>query len=354
MLYLSTTIKGLEDVAKKELHNLGAQNFKVLEGKVIYEGDENLFYYINYRAKTVNRVVILYAMEDFKKLEDIKRIVLNSEMCFHGTFGVDTERHGKHDFTSMDVNVIVGEALLEKCPDTKVNLNDPNVRVLTWVLDDLFLFGIDTTGISLHRRGYRIRKHPTSLNPVIAAPMIQISGWKKGTLVDPFCGSGTIPIEAYHRFKGIPNIFRDFAFLRLPLFNEEIWQEVKEKIKIKKGEPEIYCLDINKKFLQDAKQNASKANAKILFVSGNAEELHRYVGNVNYIITNPPYGLRMGNKRRVFKLYENFARELEEHFSGAIMVVITPHRKFEYYFDVLEMRDVLYGELWARIYKLKI
>ncbi len=354
MLYLSTTMKGLEDIAMNELKTLGAKDFKIMEGKIIYHGNEHFFYRANYLAKTINRVVIIFSMENFENLKDIKRIVLNSDLCFKGTFGVTTERHGKHNFTSIDVNAIIGEALLQKCPDTKVKLDDPDVRVLAWILDSLFLLGIDTTGISLHRRGYRIKKHPTSLNSVIAASMIRISGWRKGILVDPFCGSGTIPIEAYHAFKGIPNMWRDFAFKRISFFDEERWEKTKRSVKIKRGEPDVYGFDSEKKYIQNAMENVSRANAKIICGKGRAEELHKNIRNVDYIVTNPPYGLRMGNRKKIFKLYEDFARELEENFSGTIMVVITPHKKFEYYFDVLEMRNVLYGELQAKIYKLKI
>ena len=354
MLYLSTTIKGLEDVARNELRDLGAKDFKIMDGKIVYQGDNELFYRLNYRAKTVNRVVILFAMKEFENLQDIKRIVLNSDICFEGTFGVSTERHGKHSFTSVEVNAIIGEAILKKCPYTKVNLNNPEVQILAWVIDNLFLFGMDTTGVSLQRRGYRTRKHPTALNPVIAAAMIRISEWKKGVLVDPFCGSGTIPIEAYHKFKRIPNKLRDFAFFKLPFFSEEVWKRVKENFKTRKEEPDIYCLDIKSNFIQNAMQNASMAGANIICKKGKAEKLHRYIQDANFIVTDPPYGLRMGNKRKILKLYEEFARELEEHFSGTIMVIITPYKKFEYYFNALEIKNILYGKLRARIYKLKI
>ena len=354
MRYLSTTIKGLEDVAMEELRSMGAREFKIMDGKIIYNGNDDFFYRANYLAKTINRVVILFVEEKFSDLKDIKRIVSNSDMCITGTFGVETERHGKHDFTSIDVNATIGEAILQKCPDAKVNLDDPDNRVLALVLDDLFLMGFDTTGISLHRRGYRLKKHPTALNPVIAASMIRISGWRKGTLVDPFCGSGTIPIEAYHAYKSIPNMWRDFAFKRFSFFDEDTWEKIRRGVKTRRGEPDVYGFDSNEKYLQNATVNASRAKANVTCEKGKAEELHKSIRDVNYIVTDPPYGLRMGNRKKIFKLYEDFAKELEENFSGVTMVVITPHKKFEYYFDVLEIKNILYGELRAKIYKLKI
>ncbi len=354
VLYLSTTIHGIEDIAAEELGKLGAKDFHLLEGKIVYRGDDDLFYRVNYFSKTVNRVVILFAFEEFENLNDIKRLVMNSEIYISGTFGVVTERRGKHNFTSMDVSAAIGEAILNKCPDARVNLNNPNTKVLAFVKDNLFMFGIDTTGTSLHRRGYRIKKHPAALNPVIAAAMIRLSGWKDGILLDPFCGSGTIPIEAYHSFKRMPNIFRDFAFKNLSIFSEEKWEKIKSERKLRKSEPRIVGIDKEEKYVRCAIENARKARAKITFMKGLAQEIHKIVDEMDFIVTNPPYGLRMGNRRKVFKLYEEFAEELENHFSGLIMVVITPLSKFEHYFQVLEKRNILYGELHARIYKLKI
>ncbi len=354
VLYLSTTIRGIEDVAAEELKTLGARDIRVLEGKVVYRGDDELFYRVNYFSKTVNRVVVLFAFEEFEDLNNIKRIVMNSEICISGTFGVVTERRGTHDFTSIEVSAAIGEAILDKCPNAEVNLNNPDTRVWAFVKNNLFMFGIDTTGISLHRRGYRIKKHPAALNPVIAAAMIRLSRWRNGVLIDPFCGSGTIPIEAYHSFKRVPNMFRDFSFRNLPMFNEETLRKIINERKLKKSEPIIIGIDKEEKYIQYATENAHKARAKITFKRGLAQEMHKIVDHADFIVTNPPYGLRMGNRKKVFKLYEEFAEELENYFSGAIMVVITPIRKFEHYFHILEKREILYGELHARIYKLKI
>ncbi len=355
MLYLSTTIRGIEDIAAREIEKLGARVVRVMEGKLLYEGNEDLFYVLNFLAKKINRVVIVLGYGHVERLDDIKRIAESSDVNVRSsTFAVSTERRGEHDFTSIDVNRLLGDIILQKNPGSRVNLNDPDVPILAWVLDNFFVFGIDTTGPSLHRRGYRIAKHPVALNPVIASAMLDVSSWEN-SVIDPFCGSGTILIEAYHQVRKVPNKFREFQFLRLPFFDSERWSEIKERYGSAKGkEPHLVGIEKNPKYIEFARTNAERAEAKILVMQGRAEELHRYVSDVPYIVTNPPYGLRMGSKKDVFQLYEKFAEELEEHFSGSIFVVITPHRKFEHYFTVLEKRDILYGELHAWLYKMKI
>ncbi len=355
MIYLSTTIRGLEDIAAREIESFGARVVDVLEGKVVYEGPEDLFYLLNYAAKKINRVVILLARGEVESLEDIRRIADDVDIDIGGaTFGVVTERRGEHGFTSIEVSRLIGEVFLNKNPGAKVNLDDPDVPVMAWVLGSTFLLGIDTTGPSLHRRGYRVAKHPAALNPVIASAMVELSRWKD-SIVDPFCGSGTILIEAYHARRRVPNVFRGFHFTRLPFFNPDVWGEIKEKYRGPRGpEPRLIGIEKNPKYIRSSLTNAEKAMVKISVVQGKAEEMHRYVSEAPYIVTNPPYGLRIGSKKEIFRLYEKFAEELEEHFSGSVFVVITPHRKFEHYFTVVEKRDILYGDLHAWIYKMKV
>ncbi len=356
MKYLSTTVKGIEDLAAKEIEGYGGRIDKILPGKVVYEGDDNLFYVLNYNGKKINRVVQLLGIGEISNLEDIKEIVRSTDIPYgRYSLGVRTERTGHHEFRSIDVSAAVGEVLLELNPEARVNLDDPDVPIMAWVIDDLFMFGVDTTGRSLHRRGYRVAKHPASLNPVIASAMVSLSEWKGGIFADPFCGSGTVLIEAYHLKRKVPNIFRDFHFIRLPWFDNSVWMEIKEKYSGFSGsEPELLGIDENSRFIEAAIKNAEQARVRMRCMVGDAREMYRYVGNVSSIVTNPPYGLRMGNRKKVYSLYEQFAEMLEEYFSGITFVVITPISKFEHYFTVIEKRDILYGDLHAWLYKMKI
>ncbi|AGB04770.1 putative N6-adenine-specific DNA methylase [Aciduliprofundum sp. MAR08-339] len=356
MIYLSTTVMGLEDIASKEIKKFGGEIKKAERGKVLFVGDEDLIYKLNYVSKGVFRITLLLGMGRIENLNDIREIIKNSDFCIKRTFAVRSKRKGKHEFTSMDINAVVGEEILKKCPEAKVNLDDPDVTFLTWLEDEDFFFTMDTTGESLHRRGYRVYQHPAPINPVLASLMLRFAGWSGERLVDPFCGSGTILIEAYHNYNGIPNKWRDFSFKKLPIYDEERWKEIKHSVDREMKNKKLNLIGVERfeKHVRGCIKNLEHSAVKANCILGDAEKLHEYVRGTEHIITNPPFGLRIGSKKKIFRLYENFARELEEHFSGAILTLIIPYKKFEVYFDVLEKREIMYGDLHTKIYRFKI
>jgi len=356
MRFLSTTVIGLEDLTAEEIKEFGGKIVDTKKGKVLFEGDETLIYALNYGAKRVFRVCILLSQGKVYSLKDVRRYIRDAEFCIRSNFAVRTTRKGEHNFTSMDVNAVVGEEILKKCPDARVNLDDPDITFLCWLDGNDFIFTIDTTGESLHRRGYRIYQHPAPINPVLASLMLRFAGWKGERLVDPFCGSGTILIEAYHNYNNVPNKFREFQFRKVPYYNESLWREIKDELDHKVTDKSLELIGVEKfeKHIKGCLKNGRNAGVSLRCIKGEAEKLHKYVNFAPYIITNPPFGLRIGSKKKIFKLYENFALELEEHFSGTIFTLIIPYSKFEVYFDVLEKRNILYGDLQTKIYRFKI
>ncbi len=356
MRFLSTTVMGLEDLAAREIEAFGGRVEEIMDGKIIFQGDEELIYKLNYGAKGIFRVTVLLALGGAHTLEDTKRITMDADFFFNGSFAVRTTRIGKHEFTSMDVNAAVGEAILKKCPHNRVNLDEPDITFLAWLVDSKFILTMDTTGESLHRRGYRKYQHPAPLNPVLASLMLDFAGWRGESLVDPFCGSGTLLIEAYHKINRVPNKFREFKFHNLPFHREDMWERIKRSMdsKVKSKEPVLLGVEKFRKHLKGARENALSSGAKFRCMLGEAEKLHNYVSRVEHIITNPPFGLRIGSKRKIFLLYERFAEELEENFSGSTFTLIIPYEKFESYFKVLEKREIMYGDLRTKIYRFKI
>ncbi len=356
MQYLATTVMGLEDLAAEEIEKFGGRIREIKKGKVIFSGSEELMYILNYASKCLFRITILLGNGEIDGLEDIRKVVRAADFCINKTFAVRSKRRGEHNFTSMDINAVVGEEILKKCHNAKVNLDEPDITFLCWLEDRDFLFTIDTSGETLHRRGYRVYQHPAPINPVLASLILRFAGWRGERIVDPFCGSGTILIEAYHNYNNVPNKWRDFHFYNLPFYNVEMWREAREKIDSKETRKYLELIGIEKfeKHIKGARKNALKANAPIRCIRGEAEFLHKYVTYAPHIITNPPFGLRIGSKKKIFKLYEDFAEELEEYFSGTIFTIIIPYPKFENYFEVLEKRDVMYGDLRTKIYKMRI
>ena len=354
MDFISTTIHGFEDISAREISKIGGKIEKIISGKIIYSGEEDLIYRVNYSSKNVFRVVILLGMGEARSIEDIRNIVRNSKIDVRGNFEVKVEGEGNFKFRK-DIEYVVREEILKNNTNARVS-SSSEMRILCYLENNIFLFGMDTTGVGLNKRGYQIYKHPAPLNPIIASLLITWSNWKNEKLIDPFCGSGTIPIEAYHLGNRIPNKFRVFSFKNLPFYSEEEWMGIKRHYdrKIKHKSLDIGGIDKDINHVEGCKKNAQKAEAKISCIRGFAENLHLYLSNATFIITNPPFGLRIGSKKDIFSLYEKFAEELEEYFSGCSFVVITPYPKFEKYFRIIEKREFFYGNLDVFAYKIKI
>ena len=234
--FIVTTTWGLEDVTASEVRELGAQVIKTLPGKVIAEAPFEFVYLANYVLRTAEKVYIYLVHGTIEDLKDIKslseEIDLSKYINGNETFGVKTKRFGSHPFTSIDVNRIVGEVIRRKFR-LSVYLDNPDLEIKTWVIENIFIAGINTTGYSLYRRGYRIYQHPAPLKPTISSLLVRLSGWKPDkSLLDPMCGSGTIPIEAALMGRNVPSgYFRPYyQFYRLKFFERELFEDLKRRI----------------------------------------------------------------------------------------------------------------------------
>ena len=369
MRVLCTTTHRFEDIAAKEIESFGGKVIDILKGKIIADGfNEEDIVSMNFSSRTIHRICILLAHQKFSDIEEIYRIAKNLDytqwLSPDKTFEVRTNREGEHDFTSMDVNRYVGQAVIESyMEDTghrlKVNLEEPDVSIKCWVQNDYFLIGIDTTGDSLHQRDYRVYQHHAPLRSTIAAAMIMWSGWKKNKMLcDPFCGSGTILIEAAHFAKKFPpNIRRnEFLYKNLKVFQNVDVEEVREKLlkKVKETKAKIYGVDVSPKHIEGCRKCIIAADVGNLVRCRVDNALNAWeVETADYIITNPPYGIRSSSLKKTIQLYRNFAERLL-NMEDKIFVVITPHRTFEYYFENFEKKFVKYGDLDVFAYKIKI
>jgi len=352
------------------VRELGAQVIKTLPGKVIAEAPFEFVYLANYALRTAEKVYIYLVHGTIEDLKDIKslseEIDLSKYINGNETFGVKTKRFGSHPFTSIDVNRIVGEVIRRKFR-LSVYLDNPDLEIKTWVIENIFIAGINTTGYSLYRRGYRIYQHPAPLKPTISSLLIRLSGWKPDkSLLDPMCGSGTIPIEAALMGRNVPSgYFRPYyQFYRLKFFERELFEDLKRRInaRIKWDlKMQIYGTELYRKHLYGAISNAAMARVidTVSFMVRDARELCNFLDfNVDYIVTNPPYGLKIASKKAVYKLYERFVRELDTCLSGTTAVVMTAEDYFweliRDAFKVLEVREIMYGDLPTRVYKFVI
>jgi len=373
----ATVSPGIEDIADKEVERLVGCKAIPDVGKVFFEADISSVYTLNLKGSTINKVMIQLCRENFAKLEDLYRIAKNIDYGWiidaNQTFAVRSERVGTHNFTSMDVSRVIGQAIIDSFLEAygkrlKVNLDHPDIEFYSLVRNNEFILGVNTTGSSLHKRGYRVYEHPAALKPTLASAMLEISGWKpeKG-LIDPMCGGGTILIEAAFKARNmIPSRLRnDFAFLKMKIFNREEYEKIREKLlNLEKKEVfEIYGMEKFPRHLNGALRNAKKAGVQetIKFKLGDATVPADYPKTeLKFIVVNPPYGIRMIPEGSPKRLYDKFLKALKEKAENSILVLITAaHRKFrkaveEKNIEILEEKRVLHGELAAKIFKCKV
>ncbi len=328
MKVIFTTNPGLEDVAAREVSSWGLKVLKTSKGRVEAEFDDlDLLVWKVERSKSLHKAfVVLYEgpLEGLS-LKGVERFVGPND-----SFAVRAERVGEGP-PSPEIAKLVGEKVIERVREffgspPEVNLDYPSVVVRAeWYFDRLRV-GVEVSGEeSLHRRYYRIVEHMASLKPTIAYAMLELGeAMKAERLLDPMCGSGTIAIEAALNF----------------------------------AVPEIFCFDIRKDFVMSAVENASVARVRDLIAFGvhDARRLEEVLDKVDLIVTNPPYGVRMGSPRKVLKLYKSFLSSafnvLDE---GGRLVMITPLKEtrelaLERGFKLLEERDVYHGDLWVKLY----
>ncbi|MEM0088515.1 MAG: tRNA (guanine(6)-N2)-methyltransferase [Archaeoglobaceae archaeon] len=358
MEFYATLSPGLEDVAVEEIKSFGAKVAEAKQGKgrVFFSGKPELIPLLNRYSRTLERLNILLLRDHAESLEDIYRSVksLSFDFLKGKSFAVRSLRVGVHEFTSLDIARVSGQAVIDSFLEThrerlRVNLDDPDVIVRVELIDEDLFVGIDTTGDdAMHKRWWRVYNHPAHLNATIACAMIRLSKWKpEESLLDPMCGSGTIPIEAVLMAKNVPNR-RNFAyqrFLELP----EIEHETKD-LKLR-----VYGIEKFRKHLEGAVENAKNAGVAdaIEFSIGDATKLE---GKYDVVVTNPPYGLRIHRKGAIEKLYREFAISAKKVMSkdSRLVVITSEYEVFrrvaeEAGFSLVHERFVKYGGLLTKI-----
>ena len=358
---LVTCVRGLEDISCKEIYKItGRRCRKAWSGALRLRASYKDIFLLNYTSKTISRVIVLLAEEEFKSLDDIYKIVKNIDFTEFiekdQSFAVRSKREGKHDFTSIDVARVVGQGVIDSYRDSarvrlRVNLDEPDVIVRCYVRQNFFMIGIDTTGDrALYKRGYRKYHHPASLNPAIANAMVRISEFKEEeSFIDPFCGGGTICIEAVHYVCNVPNFFRnDYAFWKLRFLDIEEFKNVKRKIdeKVFIKKLNVNGCDLFEKHVKGAKLNAESAKVSINFFKCDATKI---MLNYDKIVSNLPFGLRIGRKKVVYELYKHFQENLKNGEFKRCVLLVADYKRFE--FD--EKIDIVYGNLPAHILIIK-
>lgn len=327
---IAKTMAGLEDVLAEELIGLGANNLEIGKRMVSFEGDLALMYKANIQCRTALRILRPVYEFKAKTTDDIYKKVKAMNWFEHltenSTFAIDAITFSDYFTHSKFVAYRVKDAIAdyfmqrtEKRPS--VNVENPDLLINFHIAHDKCTLSFDSSGESLHKRGYRVAQTEAPLNEVLAAGMILKTGWRGGSdFIDPMCGSGTLLIEAAMIAMNVPpGIYRqNFAFEKWKNFNADLFETIYND---DSGEREfkhkIYGSDISSEAIAIAAKNVKNAGLdKSIDLKVMPFENYTEAPSENAIlVTNPPYGERI-KPEDLFGLYENIGERLKHVFMG--------------------------------------
>lgn len=337
---------GLEDITvieAKEEYGDGLRTVEVRRGRgrILLETDSPSLRPV-FRLRSIHSAALLtveetvgYGIDALRKIEEAaKSSGIHKYIPQSASFAVRAERIGEgHEYTSMDVARIVGKAVQDAYREEygyipEVRLESPSISVMAEVDGEVFRLGVYLVGEwSGHRRGYRVYDHPASLKPTIAYGLLRLAGARDSSIIlDPMCGGGTVAIEAALLFE----------------------------------ESRIMCVDKNPRHVMGAVRNSAAARVqdRIEFMVGDARRLEELVGTdiVDYVASNPPYGIRLGDPTSVRKLYSKFIPSLYKVMrpGGRASIVTTESNHAisvagRTGFRITHIRKIRHGDLWVSL-----
>ena len=326
---IAKTFMGLEPVLAKELTQLGANDVEIGRRMVSFTGDKELMYRANFQLHTAIR--ILKPIHHFKArsaddvYEEIKKIDWTEYLGTDKTFTVDSVvfseefRHSK--FVSYKVKDAIVDQFREKTGKRpNISVANPDIRLNMHIAENKCTLSLDSSGESLHRRGYRQESVEAPLNEVLAAGMILLSGWQGDTdFIDPMCGSGTLIIEAALIARNMaPGLFRkEYAFEKWPDFDADLFDEIYNDESLEREfNHKIYGYDIDMKAVNTARLNVKAAGlSDIISVEQQDFKDFTQPQNKSIIITNPPYGERISTPD-LRGTYKMIGERLKHQFKG--------------------------------------
>ena len=326
---IAKTFQGLEEVLAQELTELGASNIEIGRRMVSFTGDKAMMYKANFCLRTAIR--ILKPIKHFtansadEVYDAVKSIEWDEYLDNMSSFSVDAVvfseefRHSK--FVAYKVKDAIVDYFREKTGNRpSVRINNPDLGINIHIAENECTLSLDSSGESLHRRGYRQEQVEAPLNEVLAAGMILMTGWRgECNLIDPMCGSGTIPIEAALIARNIaPGVFRkEFGFEKWKDFDRELLDSIyNDDSQEKEFKHKIYGYDNNPKANEIATHNVKAAGvSKDVILKIQPFQQFEQPAEKSIIITNPPYGERISSDD-LLGLYKMIGERLKHAFTG--------------------------------------
>lgn len=337
---------GIEAVVKREIYDLGYEITKVEDGRVTFQGDWEAVVRANLCIRTGERILVKvgeFHAEEFEDLfQGIKSIPWENYIPKDGKFWVTKATSIKSKlFAVPTIQSIAKKAMVERMSEAYKTDKFPETGlsfpVRIFLMKDQVLVTLDTTGVPLHKRGYRTYTSKAPISETLAAALIMLTPWKKDRiLLDPFCGSGTFLIEAAMMGANIaPGLYREFtAETWTHLIDKELWKEIRDELTEEIDtsiDMNLQGYDIDPEAISIAKKNATQAKVDhMIHFQVRDMKNTSHPKKYGFMITNPPYGERLEDKSDLPKLYETLGKVYASLDSWS-MYVITSYEDAEKY-----------------------
>jgi putative N6-adenine-specific DNA methylase len=329
------TFAGLEPVLANELMALGAESVTPERRAVSFYGDKNMLYKANFLLRTALKVLMPIAQFKVNRNEDLynqaKKIPWSEYMTVGTSFSIDSTMQSELFANSMYVSLKVKDAIADYFRETSgkrpsVHPEDPDIRIHVYLMGDYCEISLDSSGESLHKRGYRVGQGEAPVNEVLAAGMILLAGWQgESDFLDPMCGSGTLLIEAAMIAKGIPaGIYRkSFGFERWIDFDEQLFSDIYNGEYERDSSVRIVGSDISAQSCNMARLNIKNAGLS-KFIEVDTKDFMELVPpfEKGIVVTNPPYGERLITKS-IANLYKLVGDVLKQKYAGYTAWIIS-------------------------------
>ncbi|MCT4565564.1 MAG: class I SAM-dependent RNA methyltransferase [Maledivibacter sp.] len=339
---MATSAFGIEAVVAREIKELGYENVVVENGRVTFTGNEEAICKSNLWLRCADRVYLKvgeFVATTFEELfQQVKALPWENYLPIDANFPVNAKSVKSKLFSLSDIQAISKKAVVEKMKETYMQdwfeESGSKYPIMVSILKDKVTVSIDTSGAGLHKRGYREVGSEAPLKETLAAAMIKISRWRPDRVfIDPFCGSGTIPIEAALIGRNIaPGLNRGFISEQWDIVPKELWKKIKKEAYEAIDhdiELNISGYDIDGRVTNIAMNNAIEAGVDdcIHFQKRPVGELSSKK-KYGYIVCNPPYGERLSKKREVERLYKEMGKAFGNLDTWSYYV-ITSHEGFQ-------------------------
>jgi putative N6-adenine-specific DNA methylase len=361
---------GLEPLLANELVELGAET--VQEGKraVTFEGDKALMYRANLSLRTALRILkpigTFRAQEPSQLYNELKKIDWSEYLSVRNTFVIDAivnrSRYFNHSqFVAQKSKDAIVDQFRENEDDRpSVNTYDPDIRINVHIAEDECTVSLDSSGDSLHKRGYRIRTGEAPINEVLAAGIVMHSGWDgKAVFQDPMCGSGTLLIEAAMiAANKAPNINRkQFGFMPWKDFDQDLFDEIKADLEQKERKPNGAIEGYDSHFGSISVSRANIENAGLSdYITLDRSDFFRrqHPSDGMFLVFNPPYGERM--KLEESEFYKKLGDVFKQHFAGCTAWLITSDMENAKHIGLRPSRRIglFNGKLECKLFKFEM